>query len=91
VHSSSSSQGLGLGLEFLNKNILTTTLRRTLFIADRVSREGTAVGRVRPHVRLFPLCLLDELIIDTKCMGYDMARQGLKVKVKVKFMDNVQQ
>jgi len=34
------------------------------FITDRVSGQGTAIGRVRPSARLFPLQLLNRLTLD---------------------------
>jgi len=57
----------------------------TLLFTDRVSGKGTAIGRVRLSVRLFPLYLLNQLILKLMfvCVEWVMiiARLGLKVKV----------
>ena len=42
----------------------TRKIRAICFITDRVSEQGNAIGRVRPAVCLFPLCLLNYLTFD---------------------------
>ena len=51
-----------------------------LVFSDRVSREGKAIGNVRPSVRLFQFYLLNLLTFCT-CMCRDLSSPGLEVKV----------
>jgi len=46
---------------FLSCIALKFSLRQTFFITNRVSNEGTAIGRVRPSARLFLLYRLKQL------------------------------
>ena len=56
----------------------------SLFVTDRVSRQGKAIDSVRLSVRLFPLYPLNRLTfkLELLCVGVmSIARLGLKVKV----------